>query len=103
MPAFANGQQFATNIEHSTGNSSGLFARQPHSDRSDPLGRHRFLHFFGCIANAEIGGESRERGRCNRVHRDAITTKFVGRNDRERSNATLGSAIVGLTDVAVDA
>ena len=73
---------------------------QPGDDRGDPFGAEAVHHLVG---QAEVFGEPGERAGCDRVGGDAVAAELLGGDQRERGDAGLGRAVVGLTGVAVDA
>ncbi len=93
----------ADDVEDATRDRTRLDAGQPHDDRGDPAGRHGLLGLLVGGPEAQVGGEAGERTRGDGVDGDAVPGELVGGDDRERGDARLGRAVVGLADVAVDA
>src|SRR6185295_10934475 len=96
-------EDLSRGLEYAAGHVARARAGEPGDDRRDPARMKSRLLFVRAASHPEVFGKPRERAGCDRVDGDAVAAELARGDDRERRDAGLGGAVVGLPGVAVDA
>ena len=104
VPLLGDADALAHDVEYPAGHVLGCGAAQPRRGHGDPTGIHLLL---GLLVHAgepgQVLGHAGVGAGGQAVAGHAVLDQLHGRDEGERGDAGLGCAVVGLSDVAVDA